>query len=88
MPKASVDRAIISWPHLLGCSSSKIKLIVEEIGKLGVKNNKLGTVISKSPQILLRKPQEFVEVGFHFVDTSITISCFCLVDVVLCFFNL
>lgn len=62
VPKASVDRAIRSWPHLLGCSTSKIKLLVEEIGKLGVRNKKLGQVISKSPHILLRKPQEFIEV--------------------------
>lgn len=67
MPKVSVDSAIRSWPHLLGCSTSKIKLMVEEIGKLGVGNKKLGQAISKSPQILLRKPQEFIEVGIsHF----------------------
>ncbi|XP_062110932.1 transcription termination factor MTERF2, chloroplastic [Humulus lupulus] len=62
VPKESVNRAIRSWPHLLGCSTSKIHLMVEEIGSLGVTNKKLGQVICKSPQILLRKPQEFNEV--------------------------
>ncbi|KAM6589880.1 hypothetical protein CsatA_012485 [Cannabis sativa] len=62
VPKESVNRAIRSWPHLLGCSTSKIHLMVEEIASLGVTNKKLGQVICKSPQILLRKPQEFNEV--------------------------
>ncbi|PON87657.1 Mitochodrial transcription termination factor [Trema orientale] len=61
VPKASVNHAIRSWPHLLGCSTSKIKMMVEEIESLGVTNKKLGQVICKSPQILLQKPQEFNE---------------------------
>lgn len=62
VPKLSVDRAIRSWPHLLGCSTSKLKLMVEQLGELGVENKKLGQVIAKSPQLLLRKPQEFLQV--------------------------
>ncbi|XP_021297092.1 transcription termination factor MTERF2, chloroplastic [Herrania umbratica] len=62
VPKASVDRAIISWPHILGCSTSKLKLMVEQFGELGVTNKKLGRVIAKSPQLLLRKPQELLQV--------------------------
>nr|XP_048318975.1 transcription termination factor MTERF2, chloroplastic-like [Ziziphus jujuba var. spinosa] len=62
VPKTSASHAIRSWPHLLGCSTSKLKLMVEEISKLGVRNKKLGQVICKSPQILLRKPQEFTQV--------------------------
>ncbi|XVF65009.1 hypothetical protein PTKIN_Ptkin09bG0212200 [Pterospermum kingtungense] len=62
IPKASVDRAIRSWPHLLGCSTSKLKLMVDQFGELGVRNKKLGQVIAKSPQLLLRKPQELLEV--------------------------
>ncbi|EXC33644.1 hypothetical protein L484_013841 [Morus notabilis] len=83
VPKVSVDGAIRSWPHLLGSSTSKIKLMVEEIGKLGVGNKKLGQAISKSPQILLRKQQEFIEVvslleelGFE-KETSGSILCRC-----------
>ncbi|KAL5823814.1 hypothetical protein ACOSQ4_021714 [Xanthoceras sorbifolium] len=62
VPKLRVDRAIRSWPHILGCATSKLKLMVEQIGELGVRNKKLGQVIAKSPQLLLRKPQEFLEV--------------------------
>ncbi|KAL5554187.1 hypothetical protein UlMin_041588 [Ulmus minor] len=62
VPKSGVDRAIRSWPHVLGCSTTKLKLMVEEIGKLGVRNKRLDQVICKSPQILLRRPQEFIQV--------------------------
>ncbi|XP_077222407.1 mitochondrial transcription termination factor family protein isoform X2 [Tasmannia lanceolata] len=62
VPKVSVDHAIISWPHLLGCSTSKLKSMVEQFAELGVKNKKLGQVIASSPQLLLRKPHEFLEV--------------------------
>ncbi|OMO77510.1 Mitochodrial transcription termination factor-related protein [Corchorus olitorius] len=62
LPKASVDRAIIRWPQLLGCSTSKLKLMVEQFGELGVSNKKLGRVIAKSPQLLMRKPQELLQV--------------------------
>ncbi|KAK0595225.1 hypothetical protein LWI29_004691 [Acer saccharum] len=62
VPKLRADRAIRGLPHLLGCSTSKLKLMVEQIGELSVRNKKLGQVIAKSPQLLLRKPQEFLEV--------------------------
>ncbi|XVF23305.1 hypothetical protein REPUB_Repub13aG0025700 [Reevesia pubescens] len=65
IPKASVDRAITSWPHLLGCSTNKLKLMVDQFGELGVRNKKLGRVIAKSPQLLLRKPQELLQVVLY-----------------------
>lgn len=37
--------------------------MVEHFDELGVKNKKLGQVIAKSPQLLLRKPQELLQVG-------------------------
>ncbi|MBA0867775.1 hypothetical protein Goshw_003848, partial [Gossypium schwendimanii] len=61
IPKTSVDRAIRSWPHLLGCSTSKLKLMVDQFGELGIRNKKFGLVIAKSPQLLLKKPQEFLQ---------------------------
>ncbi|XP_043711215.1 transcription termination factor MTERF6, chloroplastic/mitochondrial isoform X3 [Telopea speciosissima] len=61
VPKAHVETAIKSWPHLLGCSTSKIKYMVEQFEGLGIKNKKLGQVIASSPQLLLRKPHEFLE---------------------------
>ncbi|KAG2728396.1 hypothetical protein I3760_01G203700 [Carya illinoinensis] len=62
VPTVSVHRAIKSWPHLLGCSTNKLKLMVEQFDELGVRNKKLGLVIAKSPQLLLRKPREFLQV--------------------------
>ncbi|WCJ37180.1 Mitochondrial transcription termination factor family protein [Euphorbia peplus] len=62
IPKVIIDEAIRSWPHLLGCSTSKLKVMVETFGALGMKNKKLGRVISKSPQLLLRKPEELLQV--------------------------
>ncbi|KAF5466218.1 hypothetical protein F2P56_016165 [Juglans regia] len=62
VPTVSVHRAIKSWPHLLGCSTSKLKLMVEQFEELGVRNKKLGLVIAKSPQLLLRKPRELLQV--------------------------
>ncbi|KAF5739207.1 Mitochondrial transcription termination factor family protein putative isoform 2 [Tripterygium wilfordii] len=62
VPKASVDSAIRRWPYLLGCSTSKLKLMVEEFRELGVGNKMLGQVIATSPQLLLLKPQEFLQV--------------------------
>ncbi|XP_048428506.1 uncharacterized protein LOC103967657 isoform X2 [Pyrus x bretschneideri] len=61
VPKLSVGRAIRSWPHILGCSTSMLKLMVEEIGELGIRNKKLDQVISRSPQLLIWKPQEFLQ---------------------------
>ncbi|XP_042488974.1 uncharacterized protein LOC122069108 isoform X2 [Macadamia integrifolia] len=63
VPKAHVEKAVKSWPHLLGCSTSKIKYMVEQFEGLGVKQQKLGQVIASSPQLLLRKPHEFLEVS-------------------------
>lgn len=37
--------------------------MVEHFDELGVRNKKLGQVIAKSPQLLLRKPQELLQVG-------------------------
>ncbi|XP_028805770.1 transcription termination factor MTERF2, chloroplastic [Neltuma alba] len=66
VPKAFVDRAIKSWPHILGCSPSKLKLMVDRFRELGVQHKKLGKVIAKSPQLLLQKPQDFVKVVLFF----------------------
>lgn len=62
VPKTSVGCAIRSWPHILGCSTSILKVMVEQIDELGIANKKLGQVISRSPQLLLRKPKEFLKV--------------------------
>ncbi|KAG6514643.1 hypothetical protein ZIOFF_025012 [Zingiber officinale] len=63
IPKASFDIAIKSWPHVLGCSTSKMKSMVEQFAELGVSRTMMVPVITSSPQLLLMKPTEFLEVG-------------------------
>ncbi|XP_004305797.1 PREDICTED: uncharacterized protein LOC101301899 isoform X1 [Fragaria vesca subsp. vesca] len=83
VPKTSVACAIRSWPHILGCSTSTLKVMVEQIDDLGIANKKLGQVISRSPQLLLRKPKEFLQVvsfmeGLGFDKEAVgTILCRC-----------
>ncbi|XP_010259934.1 PREDICTED: transcription termination factor MTERF2, chloroplastic isoform X1 [Nelumbo nucifera] len=62
VPRTNVSHAIKSWPHILGCSISKIRSMVEQFGEIGVKNKRLGKVIASSPQLLLRKHHEFLQV--------------------------
>lgn len=63
LPKSGIDHAIKRWPPLLGCSIDKLKLMVEHFAELGISNKTLDQVTAKSPQILLRKPQDFQQVG-------------------------
>lgn len=63
VPKVCSSQAIKNWPHILGCSVNKLKLMVEEFSEMDIKNKKLGHIIATSPQLLLRKPQEFHQVG-------------------------
>ncbi|XP_072995924.1 uncharacterized protein [Typha latifolia] len=60
--KSNVDIAIKSWPHMLGCSTRKMKTFLEQLNGLGVTKKMLVPVITSSPQLLLRKPNEFLEV--------------------------
>ncbi|KAL0357608.1 UNVERIFIED_CONTAM: Transcription termination factor MT, chloroplastic [Sesamum calycinum] len=66
VPKISSSRAIKAWPHILGCSVNKLKVMVEQFCEIGITNKKLGHVFATSPQLLLRKPQEFVQVVIFF----------------------
>ncbi|XP_047975697.1 transcription termination factor MTERF2, chloroplastic isoform X1 [Salvia hispanica] len=68
VPRSCSSQAIKSWPHILGCSVSKMKLIVEELSKMDIKSKKLGHVIATSPQLLLRKPQELLQVVSFFKE--------------------
>lgn len=65
IPKASVDIAIKSWPHVLGCSTAKMNSMVEQFAELGVNKTSMVPVITSSPQLLLRKPKEFLEVYYR-----------------------
>ncbi|WOH16249.1 hypothetical protein DCAR_0935799 [Daucus carota subsp. sativus] len=71
VPKSSVDLAIKSWPHLLGCSVDKLKLMVKQFAELGISDKKLGQVIAKSPQLLLQKPQEFQQVVNYLKESGL-----------------
>lgn len=68
VPRVCSSQAIKSWPHILGCSVNKLKLMVEKLCEMEIKNKKLGHVIATSPQLLLRKPQEFLQVVAFFKD--------------------
>lgn len=74
-----MDLAINSWPHLLGCSIDKLKVMVKHFAELGISNKKLGQVIAKSPQLLLQKPQKFQQVA-HFI-TKVVILIIIIVSV-------
>lgn len=50
-------------PLLLGCSTRKVEPMLEFFDELGVRYKKLGKVIAKSPQLLLRQPHEILEVA-------------------------
>ncbi|KAL3618089.1 hypothetical protein CASFOL_038410 [Castilleja foliolosa] len=71
VPKVCSSHAIKNWPHILGCSVNKMKLMVEQFEEMDIKNNKLGKVIATSPQLLLRKPQEFAQVVSFFKDLGL-----------------
>ncbi|CAN1143851.1 Transcription termination factor MTERF2, chloroplastic [Linum perenne] len=72
VPRSSVEKAIQSWPHILGCSTGKLKIMVEQFGELGVTDKKLGHVIATSPQLLLRRPREFRQVVTFLKDLGFT----------------
>lgn len=48
--------------------------MVEQIDELGIANKKLGQVISRSPQLLLRKPKEFLKVGNSVVYSTFHVN--------------
>ncbi|CAL5199690.1 unnamed protein product [Lathyrus oleraceus] len=66
IPKTRIDRAIKKQPQLLGCSTSKMKLMVDQFAELGVQRKKLDQVITKSPQLLLQRPEDFLQVVVFF----------------------
>ncbi|KAL0385198.1 UNVERIFIED_CONTAM: Transcription termination factor MT, chloroplastic [Sesamum radiatum] len=44
VPKISSSRAIKNWPHILGCSVNKLKVVVEQFGEIGITNKKVRPV--------------------------------------------
>ncbi|XP_019447618.1 PREDICTED: transcription termination factor MTERF2, chloroplastic [Lupinus angustifolius] len=66
IPKTLLDRAIQSQPHLLACSTSKLKLMVDQFAELGVISKRLDRVITKSPQLLLLNLKDFLKIVLFF----------------------
>ncbi|KAF3782477.1 Transcription termination factor 3 [Nymphaea thermarum] len=62
VPKASITGVIKSWPHILGCSTGRMKLVLTQFVDLGVRSQKFAHIISSSPQLLLQRPQELLKV--------------------------
>nr|XP_034582959.1 uncharacterized protein LOC117845973 isoform X1 [Setaria viridis]XP_034582960.1 uncharacterized protein LOC117845973 isoform X1 [Setaria viridis] len=58
--------AVKSWPHILGCSTQRMNLILEQFDDLGITKKMVAPVITSSPQLLLRKPNEFLQIVFFF----------------------
>ncbi|XP_057745340.1 transcription termination factor MTERF6, chloroplastic/mitochondrial-like isoform X2 [Arachis stenosperma] len=69
--KICIDSAIRGQPYLLGCSTSKLKSMLDQLADLGVKGNKLDRVIARSPQLLLQKPRDFLQVVLFFENMGL-----------------
>ncbi|KAF8755854.1 hypothetical protein HU200_011146 [Digitaria exilis] len=48
--------------HILGCSTKSMNSILEMFNDLGISKNMVVPVITSSPQLLLRKPNEFLQI--------------------------
>jgi len=54
------------WPHIIGCSTKRMNSILELFDDLGISKKMVVPVITSSPQLLLRKPNEFLQIVFFF----------------------
>ncbi|KAL6656475.1 hypothetical protein ACP70R_007301 [Stipagrostis hirtigluma subsp. patula] len=60
--------AVKSWPHILGCYTKRMNSILEIFDDLGISKKMVVPIITSSPQLLLRKPNEFLETVFFFKE--------------------
>jgi mTERF domain-containing protein len=58
-----------SWPHILGCSTKRMNSILELFDDLGISKKMVVPVITSSPQLLLRRPNEFLQVCNHYYSS-------------------
>ncbi|MED6196738.1 hypothetical protein PIB30_050145 [Stylosanthes scabra] len=49
-----------------GCLTGKLKTMLDQLADLGVKGNKLDRIIVRSPKVLLRKPEDFLQIALFF----------------------
>ncbi|GAA0141857.1 hypothetical protein LIER_35468 [Lithospermum erythrorhizon] len=71
VPQNSVAGAISKWPYILGASVNKLLLMLKQFADLDIRGKKLGQVISRSPNLLLQRPQEFHQVIFFLQDLEL-----------------
>lgn len=71
VPIDSVARAISKWPYFIGSSVNKLILMIKQLDDLDVRGKQLGQVISRSPNLLLQRPQEFVQVIYFLQDLGL-----------------
>ncbi|CAN6198910.1 unnamed protein product [Urochloa humidicola] len=55
-----------SWPHILGCSTKRMNSILELFNDLGISKKMVVPVITSSPQLLLRNPNDFLQTVLFF----------------------
>jgi mTERF domain-containing protein, mitochondrial len=60
--KPVLDVAVKSWSHVLGCSTKRMSSILDLLDDLGISKKMAAPVITSSPQLLLRKLNEFLQV--------------------------
>ncbi|KAL6844951.1 hypothetical protein ACP4OV_025610 [Aristida adscensionis] len=66
IPTTALGVSVKSWPHILGCSTKRMSSILEMFDDLGISKKMVVPVITSSPQLLLRKPNEFLQAVFFF----------------------
>ncbi|KZV52029.1 hypothetical protein F511_10249 [Dorcoceras hygrometricum] len=71
VPKICSSNAVKRCPLILGCSVNKLKLMMHQFSEMGMSKKKLGQIIAKSPQLLLRKPQEITQVISFLKDVGL-----------------
>ncbi|XP_044947718.1 transcription termination factor MTERF2, chloroplastic [Hordeum vulgare subsp. vulgare] len=64
----ALGMAVKSWPHILGCSTTRMNSILVLFDDLGISKKMVVPVLTSSPQLLLRKPNEFLQVVSFFKD--------------------
>nr|CAB3454235.1 unnamed protein product [Digitaria exilis] len=67
--------AVKSWPHILGCSTKRMNSILERFDDLGISKKMVVPVITSSPQLLLRKSYEFLQVCHYYIFIRILKLC-------------
>jgi mTERF domain-containing protein len=63
--------AVKSWPHILGCSTKRMNSILVLLADLGVSKKMLIPLLTSSPQLLLRKPNDILQVHSYMYALSI-----------------